>query len=131
MLAKAIAIIDDESDLVNLFKEALQMDGFNVCAFTDPTEALMYIQKKPGEYVLILSDFKMPNMNGHELCTKLLDLNPNLKVILMSAYENVQYDKIQFKFINKPIKISLLLKIVKESLSEQQKALPNSKRFNL
>jgi DNA-binding NtrC family response regulator len=45
MLAKSIAIIDDEADLVNLFEEALQMDGFKVCAFTDPIDALNNMKK--------------------------------------------------------------------------------------
>ena len=40
MLTKAIAIIDDELDLVNLYKEALEMNGYKVCIFTDPTDAL-------------------------------------------------------------------------------------------
>jgi DNA-binding NtrC family response regulator len=46
MSAKAIAIVDDEVDLVNLFAEALKMDGFKVCKFTDSTEAFNHIQKK-------------------------------------------------------------------------------------
>jgi DNA-binding NtrC family response regulator len=36
MVAKAIAIIDDEIDLVNLFQEILESDGYKVCAFIDP-----------------------------------------------------------------------------------------------
>ena len=39
VLAKTIAIIDDEADLVNLFEEALEHNGFKVCAFTDPIQA--------------------------------------------------------------------------------------------
>lgn len=129
MLVKAIAIIDDETDLANLFKEALQMDGFRVRAFTDPKEALNHIQKKPEEYTLVISDFKMPLMNGHVLCTKLMDLNPNLKIILMSAYANIECDISKFTVVHKPIPIARLLKIVKESLSEQ-KTIPELERFN-
>lgn len=129
MLVKAIAIIDDETDLANLFKEALQMDGFRVRAFTDPKEALNHIQKKPDEYTLVISDFKMPLMNGHVLCTKLMDLNPNLKIILMSAYANIECDISKFTVVHKPIPIARLLKIVKESLSEQ-KTIPELERFN-
>jgi len=129
LLVKAIAIIDDETDLANLFKEALQMDGFRVRAFTDPKEALNHIQKKPEEYTLVISDFKMPLMNGHVLCTKLMDLNPNLKIILMSAYANIECDISKFTVVHKPIPIARLLKIVKESLSEQ-KTIPELERFN-
>ena len=48
MLTKAIAIVDDEADLVNLFSEALQLDGFKVCGFTDP---LNYIFRIPSGYI--------------------------------------------------------------------------------
>ncbi|HET7643137.1 MAG TPA: hypothetical protein VFK40_06490 [Nitrososphaeraceae archaeon] len=60
----------------------------------------------------------MPDMNGDELCTKLLKLNPELKVILMSAYPDIMYDTKKFHFINKPISIFQLIKIVKENFIE-------------
>ncbi|HJT83488.1 MAG TPA: response regulator [Nitrososphaeraceae archaeon] len=118
MLSKAIAIIDDEADLVNLFYEALTLSSFNVYAFTNPLEALNHIKKSPEDYGLIISDFKMPIMDGNELCTKLININPNLKIILMSAYSDIKYDKEKFLFINKPISITRLIEIVQEQLIE-------------
>jgi DNA-binding NtrC family response regulator len=116
MLAKAIAVIDDEADLVNLFSEAITLNSFKVCTFTNPIEALNHIEKNPDEYSLIISDFRMPKMNGNELCTKLLELNPNLKIFLMSAYADIQYDTSKFTFINKPIPLTKLVSIVKENI---------------
>ena len=92
MIAKAMAIIDDEVDLVNLFQEALESDGYKVCAFIYPIQAFNTLEKKIQEYRLILSDFRMPNLNGYELCTKLTQLNPELEVILMSAYDSLECD---------------------------------------
>ena len=63
MRAKAIAIIDDEVDLVNLFQEALENNGFKVSTFIDPIQALNIVEKKIQEYGLILSDFRMPKLN--------------------------------------------------------------------
>ena len=114
--AKAIAIIDDEVDLVNLFQEALEKNGFKVCAFTDPIQAFNILEKKIQEYGLILSDFRMPNLNGYELCTKLRQLNPELEVILMSAYDTMECDTSKFTIIKKPILIAQLLQIVRDSL---------------
>ena len=116
MLTKATVIIDDEADLVDLFSEALELNSFKVCAFTNPLEALNSIEKNPEDYGLVISDFKMPIMDGNELCTKLININPNLKVILMSAYSDVKYDKEKFLFVNKPISITQLIKLVKEHL---------------
>ena len=114
--AKTIAIIDDEVDLVNLFQEALEKNGFKVCAFTDPIQAFNILEKKIQEYGLILSDFRMPNLNGHELCTKLRQLNPELEVILMSAYDIMECDTTKFTIVKKPILIAQLLQIVRDSL---------------
>ncbi|HJT85515.1 MAG TPA: hypothetical protein VJ697_13625 [Nitrososphaeraceae archaeon] len=58
----------------------------------------------------------MQKMNDNELCTKLIHTNPNLKVILMSAYSDVRYDKEKFLFVNIPISIAHLIKLVKEHL---------------
>ena len=57
-------------------------------------------------------------MNGNALSTKLIGINSELKVILMSAYENIECDSSKFTFIRKPIKISNLIKIVKDRLAE-------------
>ena len=116
---KTIAIIDDEADLVDLFQEILESDGFKVCAFTDPIQAYNYIQKYPNDYDLILSDYRMPVMNGNELCTKLMRINSEFKVILMSAYENIEGDVSKFKFMRKPTTIANLLQIVKNTIAEK------------
>ena len=65
---------------------------------------------------MILSDFRMPNLNGYELCTKLKQLNPELKVILMSAYDIIECYTSKFTIVKKPILIARLLQIVKDSL---------------
>jgi CheY-like chemotaxis protein len=114
--SKAIAIIDDEADLVNLFQEVLENNGFKVCVFTDPIQAFNTLEKKIQEYGLILSDFRMPNLNGYELCTKLILLNPELEVILMSAYDIMECDTSKFTIVKKPIRIAQLLQIVRDSL---------------
>ena len=116
MRAKAIAIIDDEVDLVNLFQEALESDGYKVCAFIDPIQALNTVEKKIQEYGLILSDYRMPKLNGYELCTKLIQLNPNLEVILMSAYDSLECDTSKYTLIKKPVLIAQLLQIVRDNL---------------
>ena len=84
--------------------------------FIDPIQAFNTLVKKIQEYGLILSDFRMPNLNGYELCTKLIQLNPVLEVILMSAYDTIECDTSNFTIIKKPILIAQLLHIVKDRL---------------
>jgi DNA-binding NtrC family response regulator len=117
MVTKAIALIDDEVDLVDLFQEILESDGYKVCAFIDPIQAFNTLEKKIQEYGLILSDFRMPNLNGYELCIKLIQLNPDLEVILMSAYDMMECDTSKFTIVKKPIPMAQLLQIVRNSLA--------------
>jgi DNA-binding NtrC family response regulator len=120
MLYKStIAIIDDDNDIVSLFKEALEMSGYNVTTFTDPIKAFNHIKQKPKEYELVLSDYKMPSMNGLELCIKLIEFNPMIKVILMTAFINFEFDIPNFTCLIKPISIARLLQTVKDSLAQE------------
>jgi DNA-binding NtrC family response regulator len=64
-------LVDDDINLLNLFKEAVNINGHeNVFTFTEPKQALNYIQKKSNDFELVISDYKMPSMNGCELCTQ-------------------------------------------------------------
>ena len=56
ILSKAIAIIDDEIDLVTLFREILEMEGLQVCTFTDPVEDYNKLKHNLKEYSLVISD---------------------------------------------------------------------------
>ncbi len=130
MVVKAIAIIDDEVDLVNLFQEALENKGFNVSTFIDPVQAFTTLEKEIQEYGLILSDFRMPNLNGYELCTKLRLLNPKLEVILMSAYDSLECDTSKFTVVKKPILIAQLLQIVEDILLKDTAIITRIKMRN-
>ena len=95
MLTKAIAIIDDEADLVNLFSEALRLNGFNLCGFTDPLDALVQFERDPVKYGLVICDFKMPIMDGNTLCTELIKHNSEMKIYVSRHIENGGQKNIQ------------------------------------
>jgi two-component SAPR family response regulator len=80
-------IVDDEYDLVNLIKEFLQRNGLQVSAFTDPIVALEDFKINCKNCSLILSDIRMPGMNGYELIRKAKEIDNQIKVVLMSAFE--------------------------------------------
>jgi DNA-binding NtrC family response regulator len=101
--------------LVDLFQEILESDGYKVCAFIDPIQAFTTLEKKIQEYGLILSDYRMPNLNGYELCKKLTQINLKLQVILMSAYDRIKYATSKYTLIKKPILTAQLLQIVRDS----------------
>lgn len=80
-------VVDDEPDIVRKIKQFLQKYGFNVSTFTDPKIALDYFKKNPTGYYLVISDVRMPGMNGFEFARKVREIRPDVKLILMTAFE--------------------------------------------
>ena len=73
-----IAIVDDEPDSAYLFKLALSDNGFDIMAFTDPLATLEHVEHNHAKYKLVLSDVKMPEMDGIELTKRIADKDKNL-----------------------------------------------------
>jgi DNA-binding NtrC family response regulator len=108
-----IGIVDDEEDLAFLFKEALSRKGFVVNVFTDPVAAFESISAEHLRYRLVLTDVRMPELNGVELVSQINDIDKDIKLILMSAYEQTDIPwAFQHEFVQKPIHIEKLKEIV-------------------
>jgi DNA-binding NtrC family response regulator len=121
VLRQKIMIIDDEMDITNLFKETLINAGYPVEGYNDPIKALEECKTNHEQYILIISDVRMPKMSGIELVKQVSKIDNDIKVILMTAFdvtgEELKEIKIQ-KFLNKPIYLKKLVDIVKMSISE-------------
>ncbi len=82
-----LLIVDDDSDIAQVLKLGLQQNGFLVDSFTNPEEALQSFKSNAESYRLLLSDVRMPGLSGIQLARKVKEINPNVKVILMTAFE--------------------------------------------
>ena len=85
-LAKLL-IVDDDPDIVQVLKMGLLKNRFLVEAFTNPEEALQSFKSNAESYCLLLSDMRMPGLSGMQLARKVKQINPNVKVVLMTAFE--------------------------------------------
>ncbi|HZD81427.1 MAG TPA: response regulator, partial [Nitrososphaeraceae archaeon] len=86
-----IMLVDDEPDTLLTYKTFLTIGGYNVDAFTDPREALMrFAQADPNNYNLVVMDIRMPNLNGLQLYYRLKAINPNIKILFVSALDAAQ-----------------------------------------
>ncbi|MDW0139036.1 MAG: response regulator [Nitrososphaeraceae archaeon] len=84
---KLMAIVDDEDDIVKLFRDALgTINGITVFTFTDPVMALEHFKLNKENYVLVISDLRMPGLTGTELIKELKKLNRFIRTILMTAF---------------------------------------------
>ena len=81
-------VLDDDFDLSQLVKQTLQKHRFkNVFAFKDPLLALEHFRINQKDYTLIISDIRMPTMNGFEFVREARIINPKVKIVLMTAFE--------------------------------------------
>ena len=92
-IAKRILIVDDDPDITFTFKKGLEAENeknnktfFKVYAHNNPLSALS--EFKPDFYDLILIDINMPKMDGIELSNKILELDANVKICLITAGES-------------------------------------------
>ncbi len=108
----SISIVDDEEDIVSLFTEALQENGFLVIGFTNPLFIIDYIRDHPDQIKLILIDYKMSQMTGCELANQLYAINPKIKMVLITAYSDIVNNALNLEIVKKPITINQLLEIV-------------------
>jgi DNA-binding NtrC family response regulator len=82
-----LLVVDDDSDIIQVLKLGLQKNRFLVNSFTNPEEALQSFKSNSESYCLMLSDVRMPELSGIQLARKVKEINPGVKVILMTAFE--------------------------------------------
>jgi CheY-like chemotaxis protein/anti-sigma regulatory factor (Ser/Thr protein kinase) len=103
-----ILLIDDEEQIVSMEQKMLENLGYEVTARTDSSEALREFSEKPQNFDLVITDMTMPHITGDELAQKLLDIKPDIPVILCTGFnEDITEEKalamgIQ-KFVMKPV----------------------------
>jgi signal transduction histidine kinase/ActR/RegA family two-component response regulator len=103
-----ILLIDDEEQIVSMEQQMLENLGYEVTARTDSTEALKEFSEKPQNFDLVITDMTMPHMTGDALAQKLLNIKPDIPVILCTGFnEDITEEKalamgIQ-KFVMKPV----------------------------
>lgn len=84
---KLVAVIDDDVDITVIFRDSLKREGFTVFTFTDPLVALEHFKVNNHNYHLIISDLRMPELDGLELLKKIKEKNPLVRTLLMTAFE--------------------------------------------
>jgi DNA-binding response OmpR family regulator len=83
---RRILLVDDEVDVISVFKMILEMNGYEVDTYTDPSTALDHF--KPNFYGLLLLDIRMPTINGFELYRKMRNIDDKVSVCFITAFED-------------------------------------------
>ena len=91
-------LVEDDFDIMLVFKKALEKYGYTVRAFSNPYDALEHFRANVSIYDLLLAEMKMKNVSGFELARLVKELNPKMKLLFTTAYE-VTKDQIESELI--------------------------------
>jgi DNA-binding NtrC family response regulator len=124
--SRIVSVVDDDISTAIFFHEALRqnIDGISVFSFIDPVKAFEHFTENRENYALVISDLRMPGLNGLELLKKVKTSNPKVRTILMSAYNFEEEEKFQQYMeeavinstIEKPVTMNRLYERVREQL---------------
>lgn len=120
---ETILLVEDEPAILDLGKQLLEMQGYQVLAASTPSEALRLAAEHSGEIHLLLTDVIMPGMDGKELARKLLSLYPGLKQVFMSGYtaDVIAHHGVLdagMQFLQKPFSLDALMTQVRAALDD-------------
>jgi DNA-binding NtrC family response regulator len=123
----SILIVDDEIELATLFKNYIEAMGLDAISFTNSLSAFEYFKDNPNKFSLVITDLRMPGICGLELANNIRELNDLVNIFLITAFdisdlegsEAYQSAKID-KVIQKPIKLSILKKLIEDVLISEK-----------
>jgi DNA-binding NtrC family response regulator len=85
-----VLVIDDDSAIQELLKNFLEAKNFKVECYSKPEEALSFLQSEPDRYIFILTDLRMPEVDGLEFVARVTTFAPKIPIILMTAFATIE-----------------------------------------
>jgi two-component system response regulator ChvI len=116
-----VMVVDDDKGILTVATKGLENSGISVHGFSDPVRALQHVEDRCERCKVIVSDIKMPYMTGFQLVRRVKDLRPDIKIIMMTAFD---INRLEFeavfpstpvdKVMRKPFVMSELAEAIKE-----------------
>ncbi len=117
----SIMVVDDDHDILTVASKGLEIAGYQVHSFSDPLRALQHVETGCEDCEVIVSDIRMPEMTGFQLVRRVKDLRPDIKIVMMTAFEvnKTEFDAVfpstpVDKVMRKPFIISQLAEAIRE-----------------
>lgn len=123
-----ILFVDDEEHLRFAAKQSLELEGLEVACFASAREALEYVSREfPG---VLVTDIRLPDLDGLSLMQKVLEIDPQFPVILITGHGDVELAVNSMRdgaydFVEKPFPPSRLVDTVRRALDKRQLTLEN------
>ena len=128
-----ILVIDDEPDILILLSDLLADEGYGITTASDGKEALELF--KPESFDLVITDVRMPVMDGMEVMSRVKDMDEDIEVIILTGYADLE-NAVQslrvdgaFDYLSKPLEdIDKLVNTVRQALEKRMLKLENRKK---
>jgi len=119
---RKILLVEDEQPLLQLIEKYLARLGYAVESHAKSVDALRNFKAAPSRYSLVIADLGMPDMTGDTLLTKMLEIQPDLRILVCSGspffIENLpEALQRQVAFLQKPFVPKMLGEAVEKLLS--------------
>ena len=117
-----ILLVDDDGQLLKMGEKIIQKLGYNVISHTKSTDALELFKDLPNQFDLVITDYRMPEMNGAELSKEIHKITPDIPIIMCSGFssdfgkEDAHALGINW-FIRKPLMKKDFAKLIEEALN--------------
>jgi PAS domain S-box-containing protein len=123
--SERILLVDDEKLIVEVGKTVLESLGYTVLAVTDSGQALAIFREAPQAFDLIITDQTMPGMTGGELAEKMLQIRPELPIILTTGYSTIMTRERALElgireFVYKPLSQKEIAGLIRSIFDSQQ-----------
>src|SRR5258706_14293312 len=133
-LSRRILIVDDEAPIRALLGEHLQQVGYDVALAANGSVAMDLLDK--GEFDLVLTDVRMPGMNGRELLAEIVRTRPGVGVLMLTACEDLTLAVNAMRigaldYILKPFRLTEITSSVQEALQRRQNQIEQTQRMQL
>jgi two-component system cell cycle sensor histidine kinase/response regulator CckA len=113
---RVILLAEDDELVRNLIQTVLTREGYSILSAQDGEEALLLSRQYSGQIELLLTDVKMPKMDGLQLRDHLLRERPDIKILLISGRLSGQLSDKTIHFLRKPFLAKTLRAAVKSLL---------------
>jgi PAS domain S-box-containing protein len=118
---ETVLLVDDEENILEIGRDVLEQFGYMTLTATSGESALEIYEREGDRIDLVILDLGMPGMGGHKCLKSLLEINPEVKVIIASGYSvngsvKETLDAGAVGFVGKPYKLSDMLNNIKEVL---------------
>jgi CheY-like chemotaxis protein len=119
-----ILFIDDENMVTEVGKSMLERLGYSVTASENSAEALKLFQSDPSSFDLVITDQTMPNIQGSDLAIQLLQIRPDIPIILCTGYSSLideaKAQQIGIKgYAMKPVDLKVIARLIRNLLDNQ------------